>query len=362
MVMMRKKQSLGAAKQINIPYLLKIGEGKIFKIGKYLIDKDLQNAALFFSPGIEEILADKLYSGFEAQQIKVIHKRIINEIDIEEITHVAFALPPETDVIIGLGGGKALDFAKYAAHLLKLPFISVPTSTSNDGFCSPSASLLVDGRRRSVKSSIPFGVVIDLEVIRHSPEICFYSGLGDMISKVTALWDWKEAFRLGFERYNDFASMMAYNSLDLLFLKHSSDVTSREFQRSLVTSLMISGISMEIAGTSRPASGSEHLISHALDNLSKRPRMHGLQVGVATYLCALLQNNPSTQGVKEILEKTGFFAKVAADPLDKKEFLEALKAAPSIKQDYYTILSEPQSYERAVAFIAEDSVLQSLIK
>ena len=81
-----------------------------------------------------------------------------------------------------------------------------------------------------------------------------------MISKVTALWDWKKAFQKGYERYNDFASLMAYNSLDLLFIKHSFDVKAPELQRRLTNSLLISGIAMEIAGTSRPASGSEQLI------------------------------------------------------------------------------------------------------
>lgn len=64
---------------------------------------------------------------------------------------------------------------------------------------------------------------------------------------------------------------------------------------------------MEVAGTSRPASGSEHLVSHALDEVCARPQMHGLQVGTAAYLCALLQNNPSTGGLRDILVKTGFF-------------------------------------------------------
>lgn len=182
----------------------------------------------------------------------------------------------------------------------------MPTSTSNDGFCSPTSSLTVGGRRKTVKSSIPFGVVIDLDVIRSCPPVFFYSGLGDMVSKITALADWKEAANRKLERYSDFASMLAYNSLDLLFIKHSFDINAPEFQRSLTTSLLMSGISMEVAGTSRPASGSEHLVSHALDEVCARPQMHGLQVGTAAYLCALLQNNPSTGGLRDILAKTGF--------------------------------------------------------
>lgn len=349
-------------KQINIPYLLKIGEGKLPKLGKYLIDKDFNKIALFMGEGMEALLGEKLFASLNGYNVKVVYKQDVRFINIEEITKVAFNLPSNIDAIVGVGGGKALDFSKYCAHLLKLPFISLPTSTANDGFCSPGCSLLVDGKRKSVKSSIPFGVVIDLDIIKDSPFACLYSGLGDMISKVTALWDWKRAFTLGYERYNDFASLMAYNSLDLLFLKHNLDIHSPEFQRSLTNSLLISGIAMEIAGTSRPASGSEHLISHALDNIAKRPKMHGLQVGTATYLCALLQDNPSTDGVREVLLKTGFFNLLGNDPFVKSEFAAAIKQAPSIKQDYYTILSEKDSFDRAMDFIEADPILKTIIR
>lgn len=349
-------------KQINIPYLLKIGEGKLAKMGKYLVDKSMTKIVIFWGENLERIYGDILQKSLNEYGIVVAYKQEVNFINIEEITKIAFNLPTDIDAIIGIGGGKALDFAKFAAHLLRLPFISLPTSTSNDGFCSPSCSLLVDGKRKSVKSSIPFGVVIDLDIIKNCPVICFYSGLGDMISKITALWDWKKAFQKGYERYNDFASLMAYNSLDLLFIKHNMDVTSAEFQRSLTNSLLISGIAMEIAGTSRPASGSEHLISHALDRVCKRPKMHGLQVGIGTYICAILQDNPNLDNVREILLATGFFKFLQEDLFDKREFIEALRIVPTIKQDYYTILSEPNSFELAVRIIETDPILKTIIQ
>ena len=349
-------------KQINIPYLLKIGNGKICKIGKYLKDKNLPGVALFLGDGTEELVGAELRRGFGDNGINVVHSQVVSDISIESITQTAFQLPPATDVVVGIGGGKALDFAKYSAHLLRLPFVSVPTSTSNDGFCSPNSSLIVDGKRKTVKASIPFGVVADLEVVRESPQICLYSGVGDMVSKITALYDWKQAAERKLDRYNDFASLLSYNSLTLLFNKHSTDINEPSFQRSLVNSLLTSGIAMEIAGSSRPASGSEHLISHGLDAVSRRPRMHGLQVGVATYLCALLQNNPSTANVRDILSITGFFNYVKQDPLSKEDFINALQMAPGIKANYYTVLSEPDSFARALQFIDRDPILNQIIR
>ncbi len=349
-------------KQINIPYLLKIGNDKTKKVGKYLADKNMMNIALFLGEGIEDLFGSSLTDTLNSHNIKTIYKQIVTDIDIDEITHTAFNLSPQIDAILGVGGGKALDFAKYSAHLLKIPFISFPTSVSNDGFCSPTSSLIVQGKRKSVKSGIPFGVVIDLDIIKNNPPAFLYSGLGDMVSKITALWDWKEAFNKGYERFNDFASLLAYNSMDLLFLKHSLDIYSTEFQRSLANSLLTSGLSMEVVGSSRPASGSEHLISHALDKVCHQPKMHGIQVGIATYLCALLQSNENISSLKSILLDTGFIDFVKQNPFDKNEFIKALELAPQIKQDYYTILSEANSLKNAKNFVETDEILTQVIK
>lgn len=348
-------------KQVNIPYLLKIGFGKTSKLGKYLFDKEFYNIALFYGKGIEDMLGAQISESLVNNNVKVIHQEMIDSIAIEDINTTAFNLPSNIDAIVGIGGGKVLDYAKYTAHLLRLPYISMPTSMSNDGFCSPSSSLTVGKNRRTVKSSIPFGVVIDLDIIKNSPKIFMYSGIGDMLSKVTAITDWKEAVKRGNAKNNDFSIMMTYNSLDLLFLRHSHDVFAPEFIRSLSNSLLVSGITMEIAGSSRPASGSEHLISHALDRVLASPQMHGIQVGVATLLCALLQDNEHTKGLKEVLEKIGFIDFVAQNPFNKEDFIKAVKLAPSIKNNYWTVLSQADSFERAVHFIDTDTVLKRLI-
>ena len=349
------------SKQIEIPYLLKIGNGKMAKIGKYLFDKGIFRIALFMGDGIEELIGFPLRTGLNALEIKVVHEQIVSSVDIDDITHTAFFLP-DIDAIVGIGGGKALDFAKYAAHLLKIPFISVPTTISNDGFGSPTASLTVQGKRKTVKSGSPFGVIIDLEVIKSNPDMFLYSGIGDMLSKITALKDWQTARNRGLARFVDFSAMLAYNSLDILFLKYSFDIRCESFQRSLASSLMMSGLAMEIADSSRPASGSEHLISHALDAISKNPKMHGIQVGIATYLCALLQENEHIEDIRTVFEKTGFLNCVQDDPFVYDEFIEAVKLAPTIKNNFYTILSEADSFDRAVKFIKDDEFLRTVIK
>ena len=81
-------------KQINIPYLLKIGNGKICKIGKYLKDKNLPGVALFLGDGTEELVGAELRRGFGDNGINVVHGQVVSDISIESITQTAFQLPP----------------------------------------------------------------------------------------------------------------------------------------------------------------------------------------------------------------------------------------------------------------------------
>lgn len=348
-------------KQILIPSILKISEGELDKTGKYLKEELFNNAALFFSEGIEEIFGEKIYSGMESGGITVLHRSIISDINIENIIHEAFAIPKSVDVLVGIGGGKALDYAKYCAHVLAIPFVSIPTSTSNDGFCSPNSSLLVEGRRKTVRAKIPYGVIVDINAIKTSPKACIYSGIGDLISKITAGYDWKEAVKNAGERFNDFAYIIANNTVSDVLHYRNCDIKNPKFLYHLANSLLMNGISMEIAGFSRPASGSEHLISHAYDQVSAKPSMHGIQVGVATYICSYLQSN-KFETVKDFLKTTGFFDFVAESPLNKEEFIRALELAPSVKEEFYTVLSDKNNIDRVKEFIEEDEVCKKILR
>lgn len=228
-----------------------------------------------------------------------------------------------------------MDVAKYVAFLARKPYFAVPTSLSNDGFCSPQSSLTMNNKRRSLACSLPYAVIVDTAVCRNAPGVLTLSGVGDLVAKLTAIRDWKLAFHESGEPVDDFATLLSDGSIHAFFGHPSFD---SEGMRLLATSLMLNGVAMEICGSSRPASGSEHLISHALDTISARPRLHGLQVGMATYLVSLLQNVNSRR-IASLFEATGFWEAIAADPFSRQEWREAIRIAPSMKQDYYTVLS-----------------------
>jgi glycerol-1-phosphate dehydrogenase [NAD(P)+] len=211
----------------------------------------------------------------------------------------------------------------------------VPTSLSNDGFCSPQSSLTIRGKRRSLPAALPFGVIIDTAVCRDAPRILTLSGIGDLVAKFSAVRDWKLAFHRTGEPVDDFAALLSDGSIHAYLSHPEFDLQGIQL---LATSLLLNGIAMEICGSSRPASGSEHLISHALDATSVRPRLHGLQVGVATYVVSVLQGT-NTERIAHLFDATGFWKAVAEDPFFRSEWLDAVRMAPSIKEGYYTVLS-----------------------
>ena len=253
----------------------------------------------------------------------------------EDVVAIFEKLPKKVSAVVGIGGGKALDSAKYLAFLARLPFLAVPTSLSNDGFCSPQASLTLSGRRKSLPAALPMGVIIDVTVVMGAPKMLWLSGVGDLTSKLTAVVDWKLAFHNAGETVNDLAALLSDATVYQFLGAPGYDAAGTAL---LGTALMLNGIAMEICGSSRPASGSEHLISHALDASSARPRLHGLQVGVATYVASRLQGRQSAT-IADLFAKTGFWDAVRNDPFSKKEWLEAVRLAPTIKENYFTVLS-----------------------
>ena len=322
-------------KQTAIPALVRIKPGALDRMGIYAERHEFMRVILFFSQDLDHGLMARLIASFRSRNIQILQQTPVESISFETATELFRQTPRNADAIIGFGGGKALDVAKYIAFLCRLPYLSMPTSLSNDGFCSPQSSLTVGDRRHPLPSAMPFGVILDTAVCLNAPEILWHSGVGDLVSKITAVTDWKLAFHATGTPVDDFAALLSDASVYQFLARPERDL---EGMTLLGTALLLNGISMSICGSSRPASGSEHLISHALDSVSKRSRLHGLQVGVATYLISLLQGQNSSR-IASLFDATGFWRAIARDPFDRAEWLEAVRLAPSIKSDFYTILS-----------------------
>lgn len=347
-------------KSIAIPAILKVGRGALENIGGYLREENFKNAVIYFGSGLIELFGVKVMDSLKEAGIEVMEYREIDTVCIDDIVEMAFTLPNKVQAIIAIGGGKVIDAGKYTAFLRNLPFISVPTSSSSDGFSSASASLIVEGKRTSVPARLAYGIIVDTEVIRTAPERFIYSGIGDMVSKITALYDWLFEAQAGYAQVNDFAVMIAKKAVNSFVRTPFQSIQEELFLRELLDSLAMSGIANEIAGSSAPTSGSEHLISHALDKLLEQPQLHGIQVGIATYLMARVQDH-RYERVNRIFTDTGFWSYVETLGMRKEDFARAIDLAPSIKPHRHTYLHEEKYREAAKRLLEEDEMLRKIL-
>lgn len=331
---------------IAIPSVLKVGPGALSNIGEYLKDANLTKVVILFGNGLIEMFGPQVMESLRGAEVEVLEYQEMDTVDLKDITDLAFSMPSKTQAIIGLGGGKVIDAAKYCGFLLKLPFISVPTSSSSDGFSSASASLIVNGRRKSLPAKMAFGIIVDTQVIRSAPARFLYSGIGDMVSKITALYDWQFEEANGASVVNDFAMMIAKKAVNSFVRTPFESIEEPLFLKELLDSLAMSGIANEIAGSSAPTSGSEHLISHALDKMLEHPQLHGIQVGIATYLMAVVQDHRYVR-IDTVFQKTGFWEYVKSLNLDVNDYLQAIDLAPSVKPFRHTYLHEEKYREAA---------------
>lgn len=347
--------------RIAVPNFLRVGKGTLSVIGQILEENECHHVVIFFGNGLTKLFGERVIQSLEENQIELLHHEELDCIDIEEITKLAFKLPGKTEAVIGIGGGKVIDAAKYASFLRRMPFISVPTSSSSDGFSSSSASLLVEGRRTSVPARLAYGIIIDLEVIKSAPERFIYSGIGDLISKITALYDWtyERAHNVG--ELDDFAFMVAKKAVNSFVRTPFETIKDDLFLKELVDSLAMSGIANEMAGNSAPSSGSEHLISHALDKILEVPQLHGIQVGIATYIMSKVQDH-RYQRVNQILTDTGFWDYVETLDLRRADYEKAIELAPSIKPNRYTFIHEEKYRKAAIKLLSEDEKLKRILK
>jgi glycerol-1-phosphate dehydrogenase [NAD(P)+] len=246
----------------------------------------------------------------------------------------------EATVVLGVGGGRVIDTAKLAAGRTGTEFVSVPTAISHDGISSPIASLSHDdGVRRSHAATMPAGIVVDTQIIRNAPARMIRAGVGDLASNLTANLDWQLAHRRGADRYDAFSALIAESAArPALEIEDIDDPDGREW---IAKGLLMSGLAMAAAGTSRPCSGAEHLISHSLDSrLGERAALHGEQVALGCLVAAAAHRSELLETLDALFARLGLPRRPSDLDIGDDEFLEAVRTAPETRPGRYTILSE----------------------
>ncbi len=213
--------------------------------------------------------------------------------DDKNVHLVRNAICPGIDFLIAVGAGSINDLVKLASYQSGRPYIVVPTAPSMNGYTSNIAAIMSKGIKRTMPAHAPVGVVADLQILATAPEDMVQAGLGDMLSKPVANADWKLSHLIKGEYYCGFPLHIVQEA-EHTCRTHAMAIGSGERAaiRILTEALIFSGFSMVIAGSSAPASGGEHLISHYWDMTAHRygreKRLHGAQVGVATLVTSTL--------------------------------------------------------------------------
>ncbi|MFH1873599.1 MAG: iron-containing alcohol dehydrogenase [Pseudomonadota bacterium] len=304
-----KKIKCTCGQQHQVPVEKVVIKGKAIELLPKLL-KDLKNPKkllIVSDKNTHQILGEKLAkilrkNNFLVQELVMQQDQVVAD---DETASWVSRQVENPDILVACGSGTITDLTKYAAWEHKKPFVAVATAASMNGYASNIVALTCKGLKRTIKVNPALAVIADLDIICAAPFAMTCAGLGDVISKPVANADWKLASLIKKEHFCSLPFELIKDLEDIYFnqiklLKQ----TDPKIMAALMEALIYSGISMVIAGSSAPASGGEHLISHTLDiqaNLQgKQHDFHGAQVGVATIFTSLLYEKMLNFKVKQI--------------------------------------------------------------
>jgi len=330
--------------RFNLPLCLSVEEDAFFHseeiVSEYLPDikgkKCLVISEKFLVDLYNEKITDIQKDFYDAQLY------IMGNADFDEAVSIAKKICIEDiKVVIGIGGGRVLDTAKYAAFISKAVYICLPTTLSNDSLASPFSVLgTVDMNRKTLPCKIPTAIIVDTEMILNAPASQTLSGIGDTLAKHTALYDWKYEASLNNTHVEDFAYAIAKMSLDSVFYCEEKSIKSKAFIRILSRALVMGGLAMEIANSSRPCSGSEHLFCHAIEEYHTDIKIsHGMGVALGSIAACVFQGRDEQELLKAY-KAYGLDMNPGSYGISKELFYDIWEEAPKTRPGRKSILND----------------------
>jgi len=339
---------------MEFPRLIVIGNNNIKDVGNFLQSLDnLKKISIIVGLHVKKLLQKKIESSLNSSKIKYVW-HIAKKSDLKTIHQIQHEIKKDhSQIIVGIGGGRSVDIAKMVAFNLKKSFVSIPTSASHDGVASPFVSI-GGNKPHSVVASAPFGVFVDIDIIKKAPKRLLASGCGDLIANFTAVKDWELGRDKTGEYFGRYSASLASMSAKILmenskiFAKKGLDV------RVIIEALISAGVASCIAGSSRPCSGSEHLFSHALDQLAPGVGLHGEKCGIGAIMMAKLQGQ-DWKKIITTLKNVGAPTTAKQIGLNPKILAKALTIAQGLRPERYTILKEVKMTEKKAIALAKST-------
>ncbi len=339
--------------EINVSRRVAFGPNAVEKVAKICEEVGINQLRIFSGRTVTKEITEKMVIPQLSETLDYEHILLPANADLELLREIAHNLDRHT-YLMAVGGGTVIDYVKLIATMSKAEYIAIPTNASHDGFSSPYINFILRQKlsEYSGKNNIleyqpiaPLAIIGDTALISQAPKDSLKAGVGDIISKWVAVKDWKLAHRLKGEDYDIYAA--SFSEMTATMVEERINDLGKQFfsekgVRALIKALGSSGVAMCIAGSSRPASGSEHLISHALDSLSSEygfEILHGHQTGINAVLMMYLHGGDWIR-IQSCLKKVSAPLTLRELGIDRDIMLEAIQKAQNIRPDRYTILSE----------------------
>jgi glycerol-1-phosphate dehydrogenase [NAD(P)+] len=329
-----------------LPRIVVTGPGVLEQLPAVIAELDLPERGLIVcDSNTLKIAGEQVneYLEIGGHQMK---KVVVEGANSQELLRVEDALDG-IDFLVGVGGGRPIDLAKQAGFNKNIPFVSIPTAASHDGFGSARSSIRQAGRKTSMQAIPPIAVVADTTIISRAPSRLLAAGVGDIVSNQTAVLDWRlDGQKADYSEYAAALSEMAAQLVEDGIEKVASG--TEEGVRLVVKALISSGVAMSIAGTSRPASGGEHKFSHWLDANSDNPALHGEQCGLGSIVTMYLHGG-DWEKIRDTLKAVNAPINSKGLGMDDGMVLSAFINSKEIRPQRTTILdkTEPKFIEEA---------------
>lgn len=329
-----------------LPRIVVTGPGVLEQLPAVIAELDLPERGLIVCDSNTLKIAGRQvneYLEIGGHQMK---KVVVEGANSQELLRVEDALDG-MDFLVGVGGGRPIDLAKQAGFNKNIPFVSIPTAASHDGFGSARSSIRQAGRKTSMQAIPPIAVVADTTIISRAPSRLLAAGVGDIVSNQTAVLDWRlDGQKADYSEYAAALSEMAAQLVEDGIEKVASG--TEEGVRLVVKALISSGVAMSIAGTSRPASGGEHKFSHWLDANSDNPALHGEQCGLGSIVTMYLHGG-DWEKIRDTLKAVNAPINSKGLGMDDGMVLSAFINSKEIRPQRTTILdkTEPKAIEEA---------------
>ncbi|HIA98019.1 MAG TPA: NAD(P)-dependent glycerol-1-phosphate dehydrogenase [Marine Group III euryarchaeote] len=329
-----------------LPRIVVTGPGVLEQLPAVIAELDLPERGLIVCDSNTLKIAGREvneYLEIGGHQMK---KIVVEGANSQELLRVEDAVDG-IDFLIGVGGGRPIDLAKQAGFNKNIPFVSIPTAASHDGFGSARSSIRQAGRKTSMQAIPPIAVVADTTIISRAPSRLLAAGVGDIVSNQTAVLDWRlDGQKADYSEYAAALSEMAAQLVEDGIEKVASG--TEEGVRLVVKALISSGVAMSIAGTSRPASGGEHKFSHWLDANSDNPALHGEQCGLGSIVTMYLHGG-DWEKIRDTLKAVNAPINSKGLGMDDGMVLSAFINSKEIRPQRTTILdkTEPKAIEEA---------------